>query len=326
MLPSNIWHVKGKNQDGPNVVILGGTHGNERTGIELVTFLMRTLGIPEGRSGESIERDDVRGNLFLGFGNPEAIAKNTRYADANRKQDLNRCFAADLLADLSLDFADLRRARELVPLFQQTDLLLDIHATSSPSPPFVCCSLEAPGLRDLCRRIPTTHVVMDNDSVLGKDQPGVSRPTDYYVLKHGGSPWSMERYGRKTGLALCYETGQQTDFTRVTHVLSVLLRLLEDFGAVAKPFASAVGLTPSSERSDPLFCDLKELVPAKRAGFTYAEGVVQPWKELRKGDLIGTYADGEEERCPRDGILVFPTAESQVEAGKSLYFLMAPRP
>lgn len=327
MLPSEIWHVKGKNQDGPNVVILGGTHGDELTGIALVKRVMRALGISEAPSSESFEQDTVVGNLFLGFGNPEAIAQNMRYADQSRKQDLNRCFVSELLAQPPAeDFADLKRARELVPLFTETDLLIDIHATSEMSPPFVCFAYEAPGHRDLCRHIPTTHIVMDNNFVLGGDQPDVYRTatTDSYVLAHGGSPWSVKRFGKKRALALCYETGQQVDFTRVDPVLSVVLRLLLEFGSVTPFFAETVGLAPSIVASDPLYCDLKQLVKAKHTEFDFADGMLEPWKEVRQGDLIGTYPNGEVERCPCDGLLVFPKAKNQIEVGKSLYFVMVP--
>lgn len=326
-LPPEIWHVKGTNQDGPNVVLLGGTHGDERTGIVLVQRIMQSLGLPEQPPAEPVERDDVVGNLFIGFGNPEAIARNTRYADQDEKRDLNRCFASVLLARPPIeDFADLARARALVPLFKQTDLLLDIHATTVPSPPFVCFAFEAPGHRALCRHIPTTHVVMDKNLVLANDQLGVKETatTDFYVLTHGGSPWSVKRFGEKRGLALCYETGQQVDFSRVEPVLSVVLRLLIEFGSVTPVFAGAVSRLPSVHTSDPLFCNLEKLVPAKRAKFTYAPGMLEPWKELRAGDLVGTYSDGEEERAPCDGVLVFPRATDKIVVGKSLYFVACP--
>lgn len=328
MLPSHVWHVKGVNQDGPNVVILGGTHGNERTGVELVRRMMRVLGIPEEPASGPFERDDVVGNLFLGFGNPEAIRANTRAADTTRNQDLNRSFVPALLARPSTeDFADLARARELIPLFEETDLLLDIHATSEESPPFVCFAYEAPGHRDLCHRIPTSYVVMDNKHVLGEDQPGVYKTstTDSYVIEHGGSAWSVKRFGKKQALALCYETGQQVDFTRVDPVLSVVLRLLIEFGSVTPAFAKAIGLVPSTAMSDPVYYDLKKIVIAKYEDFDYAPGMCEYWKSVRAGDIVGTYREsGDIERAPCDGVLVFVKAKAEIKVGKNLFFVACP--
>ena len=90
MLPSNVWKIAGDDQDGPNVVVLGGTHGDEITGLELVRRLLRKLGVLNKAAG-AYERCGVLGNLFLGFGNIDAILRGTRAACAGeRRPQLNR--------------------------------------------------------------------------------------------------------------------------------------------------------------------------------------------------------------------------------------------
>ncbi|MEM8564762.1 MAG: succinylglutamate desuccinylase/aspartoacylase family protein, partial [Pseudomonadota bacterium] len=65
------------------VVIVGGTHGNELTGVQLVRRLRA--------SPQELERESFKAETFLA--NESAIAENRRYLE----QDLNRCFSNALL-------------------------------------------------------------------------------------------------------------------------------------------------------------------------------------------------------------------------------------
>lgn len=146
MLPDFIWQLRGKDQSGPNVVILGGTHGDELTGIELVNRMLKVIGLKDNPAGV-YNNEHICGNLFLGFGNPAAIELNSR--GASKERDLNRSFSSiDIDRPLHPDDPpDVIRAHELAPLFQKTDYLFDIHATSSPSEPFVCFGEYADGIK-----------------------------------------------------------------------------------------------------------------------------------------------------------------------------------
>ena len=62
------------NRNGPNVVLLKQTHGNELGGKAVVDAVLEDL--------VSIDK----GNLYHGVGNPKAAAKNKRFVD----NDLNR--------------------------------------------------------------------------------------------------------------------------------------------------------------------------------------------------------------------------------------------
>jgi aspartoacylase len=70
------------------VAIVGGTHGNELTGVALVKKFER---FPELIRRESLE-------VLALLANPRAIAENRRYID----RDLNRCFAVHELSDPGL--------------------------------------------------------------------------------------------------------------------------------------------------------------------------------------------------------------------------------
>ena len=107
------------------IVVAGGTHGNERTGVRLVQKWMEH---PECFSSLCSAKVD------LVLSNPEAVRLNRRYRDF----DLNRAFSQTCL-DVNADPQqyEFRRAKELNALYgpkgaaTKTDLLLDVHNTGS---------------------------------------------------------------------------------------------------------------------------------------------------------------------------------------------------
>ena len=107
------------------IVVAGGTHGNERTGVRLVQKWMEH---PECYSSLCSAKVD------LVLSNPEAVRLNRRYRDF----DLNRAFSQTCLdVNAVPQQYELRRAKELNALYgpkgaaTKTDLLLDVHNTGS---------------------------------------------------------------------------------------------------------------------------------------------------------------------------------------------------
>ena len=112
------------------VAIVGGTHGNELLGVQLV-------GLLQSRP-EEVRRPSFSSTCLLA--NPEAVLQNRRYVSL----DLNRCFGAAALsaAPGESDGVEGRRARELDALLgpkasgdddvaPRCDLCLDVHTTTS---------------------------------------------------------------------------------------------------------------------------------------------------------------------------------------------------
>jgi hypothetical protein len=90
------------------VLVIGGMHGNEPLGLEMVRLL-------QNRSVKNIDAI---------WGNEEAIAANCRFI----KTDLNRSFPGNLDSD---DY-ETHRAAELIDICQKYDVVLDFHNTSCP--------------------------------------------------------------------------------------------------------------------------------------------------------------------------------------------------
>lgn len=104
------------------VAIVGGTHGNELTGVALVKKFER---FPELIRRESLEVLALLANL-------RAIAENRRYID----RDLNRCFAVHELSDPGLTGYEEKRAKEIKAILHPThgsgvDFIIDLHSTTA---------------------------------------------------------------------------------------------------------------------------------------------------------------------------------------------------
>jgi len=320
-LPSHICHLKGVNQDGPTVVILGGTHGDEQTGVVLVKRILNALDLPtEIPIGEHL-RTDVIGNLYLGLGNPAAIDVGER--SASKIRDLNRSFQTTDLVDETQKWDDLIRARELVPLLAQTDYLFDIHATNFDSPPFICFGHDDPEHRELYQHIPVPYVLTDPDTRLSADM-GLSElsTTDYYVDTFGGSPWGEKKFGHKRGVALCYETGQQTDFHRVEGALQTVLQLMQQVGVVTPEFFEAIGISPAQNKpAMPQVYALTKGEITKDCKFVYDSGMGQGWVPVTKGKRVGVYADGQEVFVEEDGMLILQRTPDKMVVGHRMFFI-----
>ncbi|BAY24314.1 succinylglutamate desuccinylase/aspartoacylase [Calothrix sp. NIES-2100] len=104
------------------VVIVGGTHGNEITGIYLVKKFERSPDLIQRSSFESVTL----------IGNPQACAIGKRYVDT----DLNRCFLSQDLENPSLTSYEAQQAKIIHQTFgfqgsQPADFVIDLHSSTA---------------------------------------------------------------------------------------------------------------------------------------------------------------------------------------------------
>ena len=108
--------------DSQRVLIVGGTHGNEVTGVHLVRRLQRNL--------QELSRDSFTAQTLLA--NLPAMAANRRYLE----QDLNRCFTAALL-NTEPQNGEQMLAHEINEKYgpkgadSPTDWIIDLHTTTA---------------------------------------------------------------------------------------------------------------------------------------------------------------------------------------------------
>ncbi|MBC2735237.1 MAG: aspartoacylase [Desulfobacteraceae bacterium] len=104
------------------VFVVGGTHGNERTGVTLVQHWLL--------NPAEVQRQTFTTELLLG--NPEAIQKNVRFID----RDLNRSFLSQYINGKTAETHESARAREIVANLQsghtgKRTFAIDLHTTTA---------------------------------------------------------------------------------------------------------------------------------------------------------------------------------------------------
>ena len=99
------------------IAIVGGTHGNELTGVYTIEKLAQ---FPERLARYSFE-------VVTLLANPQAVVANRRYID----RDLNRSFDNDDLANPALTGYEASRAKEIAQALEHVDLIIDLHSSTS---------------------------------------------------------------------------------------------------------------------------------------------------------------------------------------------------
>src|SRR6185312_5628508 len=118
-------HSFDSGKPGPHVMVVSLTHGNEICGAIVVDRLLRQALRP------------VRGRLTLAFANIEAFARfdpANPFASRFVDEDFNRVWTPATLEG-PRDSTELRRDRQLRPVVENADYLLDIHSMLQPCPP-----------------------------------------------------------------------------------------------------------------------------------------------------------------------------------------------
>ncbi len=122
-------------QPGPHAVITALVHGNELSGAWALIRL-HELGIQPIRGRLSLAFVNVGAYRRFDPGNPKAA----RYLD----QDFNRLWDPITLAGRARS-RELERARQLRPLIESADYLLDLHSMQQPAEPLLLCGLAPKG-------------------------------------------------------------------------------------------------------------------------------------------------------------------------------------
>lgn len=294
-LPTHITHFPSWGHiTGPSILILGGTHGDERAAIEIIKRLIHRF------QSRDLQRS-ICGSLYIGFGNPIAIAQRTRAASITGR-DLNRCFTDDTLEQTIGMTEDIRRANELLPLLHDIDVLIDVHSTSMKSVPFLCCERAHDSLLHIAEYLPVDRILTDPHHILSGNHSEQHPTMDSYLNRRGA-------------VGLCYETGEANDLTGVEHIAQSLFQLLTCLGVIE----TDCHMTKTKQT---LF-SLSHRIDAAEDRFMFKPGLVG-WTQVQPGQRIGRYESGTYEIAPTHGFLLFPKAKQKRKKGTSLYFLAQP--
>lgn len=198
---------------GPHVMVNAVTHGNELCGAIVVDFLFRQGVRP------------TRGKLTLGFANYRAfLTFDPRYPGLSRyiDEDINRVWSPEVL-DSPRDSDELRRAREMRPLIDTVDLLLDLHSMQTQAPALMLAGPLEKG-RQLAAAVGVPeYVVSDKGHAAGK------RMRDYGDFGNPDSPKN----------ALLVECGQHWEQASADVAMQTTLRFLKHCDVVDSAFLDA---------------------------------------------------------------------------------------
>jgi len=207
-----VWTVAAE-RPGPHVLLQGLTHGNEVCGAIALDWLLAHAPPP------------TRGTLSVCFANVAAylgFERSDPFASRCVDEDFNRLWTADVL-DGSRRTVDLARARELRPLYDRIDYLLDLHSMTERCPPLAMAGRQRKGV-ELAKALGTPeHIVVDRGHAAGK------RLRDYAFFDDSDDPRS----------ALLIECGQHWEAASPEVAKHVTLRFLRHFGMIDPAFLDA---------------------------------------------------------------------------------------
>jgi predicted deacylase len=206
---------------GPHVVITALVHGNELCGAwAILTLLERQIRPCRGRLSLAL----VNTAAFSAFDpdNPKA----SRYLD----EDLNRVWSHATL-DGPRRSAELDRAREIRPLIESADFLLDLHSMQTSAPPLVLTGLTAKGRRLAAAMGFPGCVVAD------AGHPNGARMRDFGAFADPKSPRT----------AILVECGQHWESSSVRVATTACRQLLAALEIVAPEMLERLGAAPAPE-------------------------------------------------------------------------------
>ena len=266
--------TRASGESGPHVAVLAITHGNEIAGAIVLDTLLRHAIAP------------ARGRLTLGFVNLAAYGRfDSRYPTASRfvDEDMNRLWDETALQSARRS-VELDRAREIRPLIDTVDVLLDLHSMLWPSDPLMLCGSSPKGRRLAAGIGAPELVVADRGHVSGRRLIDYTRFTDPAT----------------SCAANLVEAGQHWERPTVATMFASVAGLLRHFGMVAEHPALP---PPRQQATVQRVAEVTIAVTAAATNFSF----VQPY---RGGDVIPQRntliaLDGEMEiRTPHDDCLM----------------------
>ena len=276
-------HRFASSKPGPHVLVNALTHGNEICGMVAATHLLDTGVRPK------------IGTLTVSFANVEAYEAfdiDRPYENRQLVHNLNRIWSPEL-RDGTGDSPELRRARELRPVLDAADYVLDIHSTRAPVQPF--------------------WVYPEFERNAGLAQ-AVGGPVVHLVMPVGAAPGTgVTAYGRHgepgiDGGAVVVECGQHFAQSAADLATDVSLRFLAHLGLV-----DPVPRVPVAARRFRLL----EVHMVTSDDFAFVRPVLG-FETFDQGELIAVQA-GREIRSPCDGCTIFMPTRAPVIGREGVY-------
>jgi predicted deacylase len=266
---------------GPHVLVTGLTHGNEICGAIALDRLFRA-GLQPRQGKLTLAFDNVAAYRNFNPGVPTA----SRFVD----EDFNRLWSPGTL-DGARRSTELARARELRPIVDAADFLLDIHSMQYATAPLMLAGTHQRSAA-LARRVGIPELIMcDTGHAAGP------RMRDYGGF---GDPASSKT-------ALLIEAGQHWERRAAEVATDVMLRFLIVLGTLTREDAQPLGGPDFDAHPRQRIIQVTEAVTITGERFEFVEDFRGLEVLPKKGALIGR-DDGREVRTPYDDcVLIMPS-------------------
>ncbi len=262
---------------GPHLVLVSLIHGNELAGAIGLDRLLRGGLQPR------------LGRLTFGFANLAAFARfdpvdpvASRYVD----EDLNRVWDRSTLSGARRSL-ELDRARQMCPLIETADVLLDLHSMLWPPDPLILSGATERG-RMLAQGVGTPGLVIA-DAGHGNGR----RLIDYEFFTNP----------RSAPVANLVEAGQHWEPETVEITIRAIAGMLRQLAMVAPDDP----LLPPPERMPRVFAEVTTVVTARTSGFAFVQSY-RGGQIIRRRDTLVAIDGQTDIRTPYDNcLLVMPS-------------------
>ena len=272
---------------GPHVLINALTHGNEICGMVAARHLLDSGVRPK------------LGTLTVSFANVEAydaFDPARPYENRQLVHNLNRIWSAEML-DGAEHSPELRRARELRPVVEAADHVLDIHSTRTDVTPFW---------------------VYPDHARHGSVTAALGRPAVHLVMPRGlGTGTPLIQCGRHDGpngpgTAVVVECGQHFSRSAADLATAVALDFLAHFGLI-----DPVGPLSSTAPAPQSRFELLQTHLVKSTDFAFVRPLVG-FETFSKGELIARNGD-EAIHAPIDHCTIFMPTQDPIVGREAVY-------
>lgn len=289
---------------GPKLLVLGAVHGNETCGTRAIEQVLEALA-----SGDLELRSGCL--TLVPVTNPKAYDLQQRGVDRN----LNRLLQHK---PDPRDYED-EVANLLVPLLDEHEVLLDLHSFHTPGDPFALLGPEdnEGDLEPFAHQGPETDLVLHLgpkrfvEGWMSVYEAGVAarkasaRPAPEHLLSTDFGVGTTEYIRTKGGYGVTYECGYHEEAEAPARGLYAIMQSLKLLGMIEG--------RPDAPPEDVQILKLVDVVDRLDEADTLVRAF-NSFDPMKRGDKIGTRADGTEVLADRDGYIVFPNPHADVYA------------
>lgn len=263
-------------KDGINLLILAAVHGNETAGTKAIRRIL-----PELESGKiKLQQGKV---TFIPVCNKEAYDRDIRQVDEN----LNRVMKIHQNPQTN----EQRIANELCPLIEANDIMLDLHSTHCEGDvPFVFCDYPDKYNKKLIAGLPVNFVLEGWPDIYAGQKDIEDYSTEHCAHIYG-----------KTGTTL--ECGYHKSADAVEIAGQAIINTMAVFGMIDS--------IPLIEYPKTHIL-MQSYIVKKREG-----KLCRAYKhldEVKKGEMVAHYDDGEILYAPDDGYILLPNLKAEIGA------------